>query len=77
MTTTNIEGLLGREGILLAIDNHPTFAFATVHHTKLTVIKEILILDARIHIKTQIAEVLQLQVFVHWHSTTEDETVVV
>ena len=77
MATANVEGLLGLEGILLAVDDDNAFAKTTVDNTNLTVVEEVLLLDALIDIESQLPEVLQLQGLVDGHSTTEDETIVV
>ena len=77
VATTNVQRLLGRECILLAIDDDNTVALATVDNTYLTVVEEILLLDVLIDIETQLPKVLQFQGLVHWHSTAKDETVVV
>jgi hypothetical protein len=77
MATTNIQCLLGREGILLTIDDNNAVALTTVDDTNLSVVEEILVLDAWIYVEAQLGEVLQLQGLVDRHGTTEDKTVVV
>ena len=77
MAATDVKSLLGRKGIFLTVDDHHAVALTAVHDTEFTVVEEILLLDARIHVETQLQKVLQFQSFVHWHCTTEDETVVV
>ncbi len=77
VAATDVEGLLGRQGILLAVDDDPAVALAAVHHAEFTVIEEILVFDAGVDIEAQFGEVLQFQVFRHRHGTAEDEAVVV
>ena len=58
VTATDVEGLLRREGILLAVDDDHAVALSAVHHTQFTVVEEVLVLDAGIHVETQVTEVL-------------------
>ena len=77
MATSDVEGLLGRKGVFLAINNHPTVACTAVHYTQLTVVHKVFLLDVLIDIQTQFPEVFQLQRGVDGHRSTKDETVVV
>ena len=77
MATTNVEGLFGSKGILLAVDDDHTVALTAVDNAQLAVIKEILVLDAWIDIETEVAEVLELQGLVDRHSATKNKAVVV
>ena len=77
VTATDIESLLGRECILLAINDDPAVAGAAVDNAELTVVHEIFLLDGVIDVEAELPEVLQLQGFVHRHCTAEDEAVVV
>ena len=76
VTTTYVEGFLGRQGILLAIDDDHAIALTTVHDTDLTVVEEVLLLDGGVYVETELKEVLQLQILRHRHGATEDEAVV-
>ena len=76
MTTSDIQCLFRRKGILLTVDDDHTVALATVHDTELTVVQEILLLDGGIDIETQLEEVLQFQGFRHRHGTTKNKTIV-
>ena len=52
MATSDVKGLLRRECILFTINDHHTVAKTAVHDTDLAVIKEILVLDGIVHIKS-------------------------
>ena len=77
MAATNVQRLLGREGIFLAIDNDDAVALTTVDDTYLAIVEEILVLDSWVNVEAQLAEVLQFQRFSDWHSATKDKAVVV
>ena len=77
MSTTDVEGLLWRKGILLTIDDDNAVASTTIDNTKLAIIHEVFLLDGIIYIKSQLPEVLQAQSLVDWHCATKDEAVVV
>ena len=77
MATTDVECLLGREGILLAIDDNDAVALTAVDDTEFAVVEEILILDAWVYVETEVTEVLEFQGFVDRHGTAKDEAVVV
>ena len=76
MAATDIESLLWREGILLAVNDNEAVTLTAVYDAELTVVEEVLLLDVLVNVKTELPEVLQLQGLVYWHSTTEDEAVI-
>ena len=76
VSPADVECLLRREGVLLAVDDDDAVALAAVHDAELTVVEEVLLLDAGVDVESQFEEVLELQGFVHWHCAAEDEAVV-
>ena len=77
MSATDVEGLLGREGIFLAVNHHHTVALTAVNNAEFAVIEEILLLDVGVYIESQLKKVLELQSLGYGHGTAIDEAVVV
>ena len=77
VAAADVEGLLRREGILLAVDDDDAVAGTAVDDAELTVVHEVLLLDGFVDVETQLPEILQRQRRVDGHGTAEDEAVVV
>ena len=77
MSATDIESFLRRKCILLTVNDYHAVALAAVHHAELTVVKEILVLDSRVYIESELEEVLQFQCLCDRHCAAKDKAVVV